>query len=257
MLGKYLKYDTSLSFFERVYISIFGVPINGLRIRARRVLPLINHKYKSIMDAGCGTGIFSFEIATKFPNTKVTGIDIDESAVKTNKKIAEKLNLKNCFFEVLNLENLSFQNKFDLILSIDNLEHIEDESIILNKFYNALISDGELILHVPGLYRRWKFFGWATNFHIEGHFRPGYTKEQISTLLNNAGFIIKDSYYTYGWIETITNNISYWITKAQMKNKLIYAAVFPFLNFFSYLGRNSKPNKGAGVLIIAQKHVQI
>ena len=50
-----------------------------------------------------------------------------------------------------------------------------------------------------------------------------------------------------------TLNISYWITRARMKNKALYAVVFPFLLFVSYFGRNSRPTQGAGVLVRARK----
>ena len=88
---------------------------------------------------------------------------------------------------------------------------------------------------------------------MEGHHRPGYTTEQIAEFAKTAGFKIKELKYTYGWLETITNNISYWITKAEMENKYFYALVFPFLNLLSYFGQWSNPKKGAGVLAILVK----
>lgn len=255
-LGSELIHDETLSSLEKLYIRIFGVPINGLRIRARRVLPLITPKYRQIMDAGCGTGVFTYEIAKKLPDSSVTGIDIDKTALNVNTLIAKKIDLKNCFFEFQDISQMSIQNRFDLILTVDNLEHIENDQDALNRFFNALKPNGELIIHVPGYYRRWKFFGWAVNFDVEGHFRPGYTKEQLEEKLRKAGFSINEIYYTYGWIETITNNISYWITRARMENKILYALVFPLLNFMSYFGRKSRPMKGAGVLAVAVKKNQ-
>lgn len=253
MIGTTLKYSPELSKAEKLYVSIFGAPINGLRIRARRVLPLVTKKYKNIMDAGCGPGVFSFESAQKLPSSHITGVDIDEHQLALNKAIAKQINISNCSFEYQDLCKMDIRNRFDLLISVDNLEHIDNDVDVLKRFYNALIKDGEIIIHVPGYYRRWYFFGWEVNFEVEGHFRPGYTKEQIVGKVESVGFKILDSYYTYGWLETITNNISYWITGAQLKNKFLYAAVFPVLNLFSYFGRNSKPKKGAGVLIIAKK----
>jgi SAM-dependent methyltransferase len=253
MIGKIAKFDNTLSRAEKLYISIFGIPINGLRIRARRVLPLITDKYKSVMDAGCGPGIFTFEIARKLPKSLVTGIDIDKEQLKINEQISQNIGIKNCIFEYQDICKMEITNRFDLVLAVDNLEHIENDIDALKRFYNALMPDGEIIIHVPGYYRRWLFFEWNINFKVEGHFRPGYTKEEIIEKVEKAGFSINDAYYTYGWLETITNNISYWITGARMKNKMLYAFVFPFLLFISYFGKNSKPKKGAGVLVIAKK----
>ncbi len=41
-------YDPDLTAIERVYTRIFGVPINGLRIRLRRVLPKVGGNYGAI-----------------------------------------------------------------------------------------------------------------------------------------------------------------------------------------------------------------
>ena len=252
-LGTELIYNTDFSPLERLYIKIFGVPINGLRIRARRILPLITDKYKNILDAGCGPGVFTFEMAKRFPESNVTGVDIEDSLLVTNTQIAENLTLDNCRFEHIDLTDMEECERFDLILSVDNLEHIEDDDNALRRFYQALTDGGELIIHVPGYERRWFIFGWAVNILIEGHYRPGYTKGQLTKKLNDAGFKIREIYYTYGWIETISNNISYSISKGEMKNKIFYAMIFPLLNFISFFGRNSRPEKGAGVLAIASK----
>ena len=71
--------------------------------------------------------------------------------------------------------------------------------------------------------------------------------------LIKTGFQILDSHYTYGYLETVANNISYFITGAEMKHKVLYAFVFPFLLAVSWFGQFSKPKWGAGVLAIAKK----
>ncbi len=253
MIGKELVYDESLSSLERLYIAIFGVPINGLRIRARRVLPLVMPCCTNILDAGCGQGILTFELARCLPGSVVTGVDINRELLERNIRIAEKIGLTNCRFEFRDIIHLQAASQFDLIVSVDNLEHIENDEQVLRNFYQALTPNGELLLHVPGHERRWLFFKWCVNFDVKGHVRPGYTKEAIEQKVTRAGFRILESYHTYGWLETITNNISYMITKANMHNKHLYALVFPLLLFVSWFGRKSRPVKGAGVLIRAEK----
>ncbi len=253
MLGSELIHDPSLSRLERGYIALFGIPINGLRNRARRVLPYVKSHHKTILDAGCGQGIFTFEIARRFPHAHITGVDIDQPLLQRNRTIAQKRGYTHCSFEEQDLTRMSYHNQFDLLLNVDNLEHIEEDLAVLQRFHQALKPGGELILHVPGYYRRWFFFRWKVNFDIEGHYRPGYHREELEDKLKQSRFEILESYYTYGWLETITNNISYKITGARMKRKTLYALVFPVLLFFSYLGRNSRPTYGAGVLIRARK----
>ena len=109
--------------------------------------------------------------------------------------------------------------------------------------------------HVPGYERRWILFGRRVNFDVPGHVRPGYQADQLVGKLREAGFQVTAHQYTYGAIETFTNNISYLITGADQRRKLQYAAVFPLLLALSYLGKFSRPRWGAGVLAVARRPV--
>jgi len=83
--------------------------------------------------------------------------------------------------------------------------------------------------------------------------KPGYHLDQLQNLVNNAGFIIKSSGFSYGFTENMINNLSYFITEAKEKRKLIYAILFPIMNTISWFGQWSEPNFGAGVWVIAEK----
>ena len=253
MIGKELAFDESLPALERLYIRLFGVPINGLRIRARRVLPYITPKFRRILDSGCGQGIFTFEVARRLPASTITGMDTNSELIDRNRRIADIAGMSNCRFECGDIADIRPDNQYDLILSIDVLEHIENDVRVLNSYYRALAPSGELLLHAPGYHRRWPLFSWMVNFEVEGHCRPGYTMEEIAGKVEGAGFAIIERYYTYGWLDTISNYLSYAVTGARMKRKHLYALVFPILLFISYFGRNSRPERGAGVFIHARK----
>ena len=249
MLGKELIYDETFSLFVKIYIFIFGAPISGLRIRARRILPLIKKmKFKTVLDIGCGMGIFSSEIARQFPLAKVTGIDDDRELIQRNNSVAEKAGLTNCKFIVKNATEINFNEEFDLFICIDALEHIEKDQKAITLIYNALKKDGKGIFHVPGYYRKWFFFGKKVNFNVKGHVRPGYMLRDIKEKIEKANFKILDIRYTYGFIESISNNISYLITGAEKKNKFLYAIIFPLLNFTAFFGQWAKPRWGAGII---------
>ncbi len=253
MIGSELLRSPQLSNLEKLYIRLLGIPISGLRIRLRRVLPHLVGKANKVLDAGCGRGVFSYELAKRFPNASTIGIDLDPEQIKTNIEVAKENQLTNLTFEVQNVMTLPYQDEFDFILSVDNLEHLEDDEKGIRQLFQALKHGGRLVLHVPGLERRWFFYKFKTNFDVPGHFRPGYKLEDISQKIRDAGFIIDEAYYTFGWLETITNNISYLITKAEAKNKIAYALVFPILNFIAWFGQHTRPKNGAGVLLLARK----
>lgn len=251
--GRELSLDPQRSRFERLYAKALGAPANGLRIRLRRVLPVTEGSYRTILDAGCGSGVFSYELAKRHPEATVIGIDSDADLIARDNEIASRAGLTNCAFQEGDVTRLGFDDAFDMALSIDNLEHVVDDVEALRTLFHALRPGGRLVVHVPGYERRWILVGRRVNFDVPGHVRPGYRAEDLVAKLQDAGFEVSAHSYTYGLLETFTNNISYLVTGADQRNKLAYAAVFPGLLAVSYLGRFSRPRWGAGVLAVARR----
>jgi SAM-dependent methyltransferase len=251
--GCELSFDPGRGRFERAYARVLGAPANGLRIRLRRVLPATDGAHRTILDAGCGPGVFSFELAKRHPRAQVLGIELEPELVGRATAIAERAGLTNCTFEKGDVTRLDFDAKFDLVVSVDNLEHVEDDVTAMETLLRALRPGGTLVVHVPGYERRWLLFGRRVNFDVPGHVRPGYRAPELADKLRRAGFDVVDQRYTYGPLETLTNNLSYLISGADQRNKCLYAIAFPALLGLSYLGKFSNPSWGAGVLIKARR----
>lgn len=253
-VGTETAFDPRLSKSEKLYIRFLGVPINGLRIRARRILPMVSGTPKRVLDAGCGVGVFCFEMAKKLKESRILGIDSDEEQIRINNKIALTAGLKNCHFQTGNVCEFGYREQFDMVLCVDVIEHIENDVGVCRGLFDALTEGGKLIMHVPAKYRRWIFFRKRLNFWKEkDHARPGYTLEEITGILEEVGFVICLAKYTYGWLETVTNNISNIISRSKKENKYLYALAFPILSFISYWGQFSNPGDGSGILVVAEK----
>jgi len=253
--GRELSLDPSRSKFERMYANLLGAPANGLRIRLRRVLPVTKGSYGTILDAGCGSGVFSYELAKQHPEAQVTGVELEHDLVDRANHIAKSAGLANLRFQQGDVTKLDFEEEFDLVVSVDNFEHVEDDIAAMTTLLRALRPGGRLVAHTPGYERRWILLRRRVNFDVPGHVRPGYKADELVGKLQRAGFEVQAHQYTYGAIETFTNNISYLITGADQKRKLPYAAVFPLLLAVSYLGKSSRPKWGAGVLAVARRPV--
>ncbi len=256
MIGREQRFHPTYSAAERAYISLFGVPVVGLRIRARNILNLlpaeINHM--EVLDAGSGPGVITFMLAERFPNARVTGVDMVAEEINASKTIATRAGITNASFETADITTLPFQNRFDLIVCVDILEHIEDDEQALAKLREALKPEGTLVLHLPALYRRYPVFKKCLNFDVPTHVRSGYSLEDVRPMVDRARMTVERSGYTYGFLETLANNVSYMITGARKKNKILYAFAFPFLNLIGWLGRGANPKElGAGVYLILHK----
>tara|TARA_Y100000590_G_scaffold387310_1_gene460717 strand:- start:239 stop:1039 length:801 start_codon:yes stop_codon:yes gene_type:complete len=109
---------------------------------ANEVLKEVNWSRKKIIDIGCGTGQFAFLAAKK--GAKVKAIDYSIDAIKTAKK---KFQHKNLEFMVG--DALDIKEKFDIIISLGTLEHM-DEPYYALKFYKSLLKrNGKIIVTTP------------------------------------------------------------------------------------------------------------
>ncbi len=256
MIGRELKHDSTLSPLARAYCRLFGVPIIGLRIRWRWVRRHLPESATQVLDAGCGRGVISRALAACFPAARINAIDVDAERQVINADIARAAGIQNCTFttgDVLALEDV---DRYDFIVSVDNLEHVEDDRGVMAGFFKALQPGGTLLVHVPHYYRHWPVFQRVENFDVPGHVRPGYHAAELTERLGDAGFVVESVRFSYGWMETIANNLSYAITGAQERNQILYALAFPWLNLIARLGHQRAPSFGAGLLAIARKPEQ-
>jgi ubiquinone/menaquinone biosynthesis C-methylase UbiE len=254
--GSEIALTPGLSSLERMYVKLFGAPILGLRVRARTILPFLEQitEPRRIADAGCGRGMITLACARRFPAAEVIGVDLDKNQNRVNSEIAEKLGFKNMRFITTDAMKLPELGRFDLVISMDMLEHLDDDLGAVKMFYEALKPGGHLLVHVPHLTRN--IFGWKREnwMDIEGHVRAGYTKDELTSLLTRGGLNVRTCIYNYNTMETLANDISKLITGARERNRGLYALVFPLLLLLSFMGSFYRSQKGgSGLVALAVK----
>lgn len=253
VIGTELFLDDSMSVLERMYCRVFGVPIVGLRIRVRRLMRLLPTSAQVVLDAGCGRGVISRLLARRYPDARVDAIDLDRETQESNSRLAARMGLGNCIFRCADLIGFENPDTYDLIVSVDNLEHVADDQGVMRRFFKSMRQGGVLLVHVPHYYRRWPVFRRDVNFDVPGHVRPGYRMEDIEKLIEGAGFTVINKGFSYGFLENLANNISYSITGAREQRRYLYALLFPFLNLVAWFGQWGHPGFGAGVWVVARK----
>tara|TARA_B100000401_G_C52812132_1_gene724443 strand:- start:260 stop:991 length:732 start_codon:yes stop_codon:yes gene_type:complete len=94
-----------------------------------------------ILDIGCGGGLMCEPLARL--GAEVTGIDAVEKNIKSAQIHAEQNNLKIKY--MLNaVEELSIKNKYDVILNLEVIEHVDNQKMFISKSCN-LVNDGGLM----------------------------------------------------------------------------------------------------------------
>ncbi|OQY75517.1 MAG: hypothetical protein B6D44_01225 [Ignavibacteriales bacterium UTCHB2] len=107
---------------------------------------LPDNKDAIILDAGCGYGGFVFWLQ-ELGYKDSTGVDLSQELISIGKSVGIKNILRRDIFEQLK-EN---ENKYDLIICRDVLEHLTKDQVfeIFGLFFNSLKLSGKLILQVP------------------------------------------------------------------------------------------------------------
>ena len=101
---------------------------------------------RRVLDAGCGAGYGSFELSGAGAHS-VVGIDIDRLSIRYARKHYKAPNLH---FEVLDCEEMGeIDQTFDVIVSSNVLEHLEDPRAFLDSAGKLLAARGVLVIAVP------------------------------------------------------------------------------------------------------------
>jgi SAM-dependent methyltransferase len=157
--------------------------------RRNYLLNLLKDKPKNsmILDIGCSSGIFLKDLENLgFEPNNLFGIDISEKAILNCKSNG----INNAF--VMDAQNITLTEKFDIIIASDCLEHLKDDKKALNNWNSLLLTGGALYVFVPAFQSLWSYHD-----EINMHFRR-YTNNALKTKLLSENFeIIKSSYWNF------------------------------------------------------------
>ncbi|MFL5489462.1 MAG: class I SAM-dependent methyltransferase [Gemmatimonadaceae bacterium] len=187
---------------------------------------------RAILDAGCGRGDYSFYLARLFPDAQVYAVDIDQARVERNRRVAARLGLDNVSFQVADLVTAKFPVDFDLIISIDVLEHIADQEQALRNLSGQLSAEGRVFFHIPTTRERPVPFSRAlVGFHEwaeKEHVAEDRSAADFLELMRRTGYSVSRSHRTFGYytgeLATSLFNLPY---QSTLRNKVLQAMLSP------------------------------
>ncbi len=224
-------------------------------------------KYKhveniSILDAGSGFGQYTYYLAKKNPNWQIESIDINDSEIKACNDFFEKAGLKNISCKVADLTNFSNPEKYDMILSVDVMEHIENDQAVFYNFFESLKKNGMLIISTPSDIGGSDVTNDKKESFIDEHVRDGYSKNDIFLKLKKVGFKNLDIYYTYGKYGKLSWRLSMKYPLFLIKHKWMlpvlffyYIIVMPFCLLLNFADTRINNKKGTGLIVKAYKPI--
>lgn len=134
---------------------------------------------RQVLDAGCGTGYGSAVLGRAARS--VLGVDIDARSVAYAKRHFCRGNVS---FEIADLQQLAFDDYFDLVVASNSLEHLDEARAFVAGARRALRPHGLLLIAVPPIYGEADAQAHASIHYHRSNLRVG----EWSDLLVEEGF---------------------------------------------------------------------
>lgn len=219
----------------------------------------------NILDAGSGFGQYVWRLASIGKKWTITGLDIKQEQIDDCNRFFGACQLQNrVSFKEADLTRFVEPEKYHLVLSIDVMEHIEEDERVMRNLYESLKPGGMLLISTPS-----DQGGSDTHHHHEGgvhgfideHVRDGYNIDDIGEKLMQAGFSKTIARYTYG----IPGGLAW---KLSMKFPILmlnfskiffivlpvyYLVTYPLAYLLNHLDVRLHHKKGTGLLVTAYK----
>lgn len=219
-------------------------------------------KDSKILDAGAGFGQYVYKLSTMGKSFEVTGVDVKDEQIADCNSFFTKIGKSNRVkFEYADLTKFNKPNTYNLILSVDVMEHIEDDEAVFRNMYSSMKEGGMLLISTPSDQGGSDVHDDHEEGFVDEHVRDGYNIEDIKNKLTAAGFSNVEASYSYGkpgslaWKLTMKYPILMLNTSKLLFIVLpfYYILVYPFSFMLNSKDLNDFHKSGTGLIVKAWK----
>lgn len=216
-----------------------------------------------VLDAGTGFGQYAYFLLNAFPHTEVVAVDVKADYLATARRFFDQTPYAGRItFRQLDLtEPMDEKDAFDLVLSVDVMEHIEDDRVVFEHFRRVLRPGGYVLVNTPSDQGGSGVTDASDAGFIGEHVRDGYAPAELEEKLTAAGLEVVDWMYTYGRFGSAAWRLLIKWPIQLLNRGMAFGALLPVyylpalpaglvLNKLDL--RQSNPT-GTGLLMIAQK----
>ena len=221
----------------------------------------------SILDAGSGFGQYTYRMSRLFSKSNILAVDVKEEQIADcNRFFTQIKQADRVRFEEADLTKFVKPEAFNLVLSIDVMEHIEEDVQVFKNFYQSLKPGGVVLISTPSdqggsdVHDHDHEEGGVQGF-IDEHVRDGYNIKEIEDKLKSAGFSRVEARYSYGKPGKISWRLSMKYPIQLLGVSKLFFILLPFyyviafpvsavLNYFDVKGTHAS---GTGLIVKAFK----
>ncbi len=218
-----------------------------------------------VLDAGSGFGQYSWSLSKLGDDYRIFGVDVKEEQVKDCNQFFSKLGKGDrVSFRTADLTSFSEPETYDLVLSVDVMEHIEEDRKVFNNFFKSMKPGAMLLISTPsdkGGSDAHEHSSDGVSGFIDEHVRDGYNREEIREKLEEAGFDHVDCRYSYGkpghisWLLSMKFPITM-LNQSKLFFMLLpfyYLIVWPFSCILNLMDVSRDHDEGTGLIVKAFK----
>jgi SAM-dependent methyltransferase len=215
----------------------------------------------NILDAGSGFGQYSWYMSRMSARYTILGLDVKDEQVADCNHFFRELGTDRVSFRVGDLLELKDENKYDLVLCVDVMEHIEEDVRVMSNYCRSLKPGGMLMISTPSDQGGSDVHEDDESSFIEEHVRDGYGVEDMKSKLQQAGFSRSKVMYSYGKPGQISWRLSMKYPLLMLNvSKLFfvilpfyYVLVMPLALLLNYLDSTRTHASGTGLIVLAWK----
>jgi SAM-dependent methyltransferase len=216
----------------------------------------------SVLDAGSGFGQYTWRMSKMNKKWNIKATDINNEQVEDCNLFFRKTGLSDrVTFHTEDLTALSDLDCYNVILSVDVMEHIEEDVLVFRNFYNSLKEDGILLISTPSDKGGSDVHSDGEESFIDEHVRNGYSITGITEKLTRAGFRNIEASYTYGKPGNLSWRLSMKYPVKMLNTSYLFFILLPFyylvffpisvvLNYFDLILTHET---GTGLIVTARK----
>jgi cyclopropane fatty-acyl-phospholipid synthase-like methyltransferase len=215
-----------------------------------------------VLDAGTGFGQYAYWLLRRYPHARVTAVDVKADYLDRlggflgEVGLADRVTLRE---QDLTLPPSEVE-AYDLVVSVDVMEHIEDDRAVLRHFRQMLRPGGFVVINTPSDRGGSDVEAEGESF-IGEHVRDGYAPEDLAAKLEEAGLEVVEWTYTYGrygsaaWRLLIKHPIRALNRSWALAPLLVpyYAVAGPLGMALHALDLRARKPEGTGLLVVARR----
>ncbi len=189
---------------------IWGVADIHMRQKWRLLWPLLETLPRygvRLLDAGCGDGDWSLELAARRPSWEIVGVDIDPIALEGAERARRQLRLDNVSFIQASFLELEASG-FDAVLSVGSAHYLAEQghgAELFDRFRSWLEPGGRLFLIGP---RRTSDV-WFTPLLARPDSHPVFTEEELRRLCGQSALAVEKLDACVGQLATVAKQLGW------------------------------------------------